>query len=100
MCRPNHLTRKSSATAGGIECRLKWTYFHKCRGVSERPAVSCSDWLDGLRRCWSPLHNDPLSPIFGERKCLRQSNLARLSAIQVGHAQVVIAKIVPPGLRA
>jgi hypothetical protein len=44
-----HLTRKSSAAAGGSERGLQWMCFHKSGGTSERPAVSCSDWLDGLR---------------------------------------------------
>ena len=98
--RPLPLTRQSSATAGGSERGLQWECFHISCEPSKRPAVGCSDWLDGWHGCWSPLHNDPLSTVFGERKCLKQSNLTRLSTIQLRHTQIVIAEIIPIGLRA
>jgi hypothetical protein len=37
----------SSATAGGSDRRLQCTGFHNLCEASERPAVSCSDGLDG-----------------------------------------------------
>src|SRR5438874_8419592 len=45
---PQHLTRKSSATAGGSECGLQWRCFHNLvRGIR-----AAGGWLQRLVRCW------------------------------------------------